>query len=262
MKSSNMMIKFFSMTKRIYTIKVHEGLCNRIRFLYSHYGYAEANNYNMNVIWEIDDACPGFYLDYFQALPNVSFLKNNFRNLDIHEEWHTNSQMHSSYLPVHNGYNKLVPIDSIQKKINYKKEILGDYIAIHVRRTDHESLAKKKKCYNDLSKFTKYIDNFNNSKNLYIATDNQETYSFFQDKYSDLVKFDYHKSNPKNFRHTSLEDAVMDLFVCSDSSYFLGTDWSSFSGFIEQKIRDRQINKDRSLGLKVTKKFGSFTRSS
>ena len=66
---------------------------------------------------------------------------------------------------------------------------------------------------------------------VYIATDNYETQQTFINFYGDRLI--YKKIEPStNLRQTSLQDAVVDMYVCAGAKYFLGSVKSSFSDTI------------------------------
>ncbi len=130
----------------------------------------------------------------------------------------------------------------MKKKIEDKKRILGDnYISVHVRRTDHVELAKKHEQYTSDETFYDFIDKFDSNMNIYIATDDEKTYYKFKEKYSNRIKFNFpEKNNKHSLRQTSLEDAIIDMYVCSFSKYYMGTKRSSFSRVIKL-IKDSRI---------------------
>ena len=43
----------------------------------------------------------------------------------------------------------------------------------------------------------------------------------------------------KNLRKTSMKDAVIDLFTCVHADKFMGSDWSSYSGLINNLRKTR-----------------------
>ena len=94
-------------------------------------------------------------------------------------------------------------------------------------------MAKKRNKFIELNEFYKFIELFPN-KYIYVATDNIETYEIIQNKYPKQVILKYHNNNPNLLRQTSLEDAIIDLYMCIGSSDFMGTPWSSFSDLIIQ----------------------------
>lgn len=129
-------------------------------------------------------------------------------------------------------YDKL-KLKSYMKKIIFDKvDILNkNYISVHIRRTDHIHLAIKNNCYTTDEYFIDFLDK--SDKNIYIATDNKKTYNKFKVKYQERIKFEYHQTNYKSLRQTSLQDAIIDIYMCVYSDDFKGSGWSSFSDLIK-----------------------------
>jgi len=191
------------------------------------------------VLWQNSKDCPGIYLDYYEPLPNVNFvtsIKPGVKIDYIGNYWH----------PDFNPYladGKLGFYDKLKLK-SYMENIVSDkinklgknYISVHIRRTDHVILAKSKSKYTTDDDFIEFIDKHDSNSNIYIATDNLETYNKFKKLYPDRIKFDYHKEENKNVkkceRTTSLQDAIIDLHMCISSVEFKGSGFSSFSGLI------------------------------
>ena len=207
------------------------GLCNYLRVVFSYYVMALEKNETLIVIWHITTVCPGFFLDYFKPLKNVIFEHNNNKNYKI---YYTGCYISKEYPP---KYNKLELLPEIKNIIINKCKLLeNNYIAVHIRRTDHIVLAKKNNCYSDDIDFINFI-NINIEKeniNLYIATDNKETFRIFNNKYEHLVKLKYHNTNERLERHTTLKDAIIDLYMCVHSGKFMGSGWSSFTELINE----------------------------
>ena len=216
-------------------IEPTSGLCNYLRVVFSYYSYCIKNNETLVVIWLKTSACPGYFLDYFKPLDNVIFEKNNDKNYKID---YKGSSCLENFFPI---YEKLVLLEDLKLVIKNKQELLGNYIAIHVRRTDHIKLAKLRNSYTDDSEFFEFIDKKRGNNNIYVATDNEETYNLLKCKYMEYIKFDYH-TTVDALRKTSLKDAIIDLFMCVDSSEFMGSGWSSFSDTIKE-IRKLKIKK-------------------
>ena len=59
------------------------GLSNRLRVLISHMFLAEAlhNNAHLVFIWDVNEACPGHFLQIFKPIPQVTFTSSDFINL-------------------------------------------------------------------------------------------------------------------------------------------------------------------------------------
>lgn len=219
-------------------IEVQKGFCNRIRTIFSYNEYAKSIKQTLHVLWLKDEHCPGFYLDYFKPIPNVIFLNDKNSNQDI---FYTGCGWHPKYPPyqyigdsdkVPNLFKNLKLKDSINMIIKNKIKILeNNYIALHIRRTDHTNLAKRNNKYTSDQEFMAFI-NRNKNINIYIASDNKETYNKFKNLYPNRIKFDYHFSNNNERRKTSLQDAIIDLFMCVYSNKFLGSNYSSYSDTI------------------------------
>ena len=135
-----------------------------------------------------------------------------------------------------NDYSCLKLLPHIDKNISNEISKLNEkYIAIHVRRTDIYCFYNKLnvKFNNSYGIYDTFI-NSSNIKNLYIATDNIETYQYFSEKYKNSHKINNNISylNTKNRRKTTLYDSIIDLYMCINSTEFLGTELSSFTEFI------------------------------
>ena len=216
------------------TIQPTGGLCNYLRVIFSYYEYAKTINSELNVIWLITPACNGNFIDYFEPIPNMNIMFTVPENVDIYYKGY---DRHPDFK--HN-YNNL-------KLLPYMKEIIktrinaleNNYISVHIRRTDHIKLAKENNRYIDDDDFINFIDKF--EKNVYIATDNEKTYNTFKRKYPSLVKLDYHETNSNALRHTSLRDAIIDIYMCAFSSNFMGSGWSSFSQVIDNLRKNKEM---------------------
>lgn len=202
-----------------------EGLCNRLRVILSYL----VNHPNLEIFWEKDEPiCGQHFLDIFQPIENLKFIYSK----------------PSSY--IYKGYSHCLPLESF--KHNYLllkpkleiilklKEYLGqlgsDYDACHIRRTDHAKIAISHKCFtNDLT-FFNFIRNSPKTK-VYVATDNPFTQKSLKIIFGSKVIFNNGIKNIKNLRKSNLEDALIDLIICSNSSNFIGSGYSSFSSTIE-----------------------------
>ena len=214
-------------------IKPTGGLCNYLRVVFSYYSKAIHENTQLLVIWESTDACPGYFLDYFKPINNITFINYN----DKYHVDYTGCEIHKDFPP---NYSALQLKDSIASLIKKKKEILGPYIAVHIRRTDHIASAKKNNCFTTDEDFFMYIDKMKENKSIYIATDNIQTFTLFKTKYKNSIPFGYHTIKPRNLlRHTSLLDAITDLFMCIYADDFMGSGRSSFTDFIYTIRNDR-----------------------
>jgi hypothetical protein len=215
------------------------GLCNKLRVTLSYYQFAKSKNKQLIVIWDITSACNGFFLDYFEPIENITFIKNYSNNYKI---FYNGFSIHQDYPLYIIPELKLLPfmIDEIKKKLLILE---NNYIAVHVRRTDHINDAKNNNLFTTDEEFYNFIEtnmNENNKFNLYVATDNKNTYNIFKNKYKNKLKIDYHNELFNSLRHTSLKDSIIDLYMCAYSNNFKGSGWSSFTETIVM-IRNKKI---------------------
>lgn len=223
------------------TIRPKGGLCNKLRFTFSYYYEAKRLNKHLVVLWEVSRECPGFFLDYFEPVDGITFVKNNNDDINITKIDYTGCTWCKNFNPsTVFVYSELKPLPSLISKIINNISILNnDYIAVHVRRTDHVGLAKKHNAYTDDEEMFNFINKYN--KNLYIATDNKDTQDLFYNKYNHQIKILNPIKKSSSLRKTSLEDAIIDLYMCCYATDFKGSDFSSFSGFILQ-MRKRYMS--------------------
>lgn len=208
------------------------GLCNMLRVVFSWYAKAKKEGHELIVCWTISDACPGFFLDYFEPIPGIRFIKGynpvvkfDYRGCAVLEEF--------NYPDI---YKPLIPKPHIQTKINSNITELSangnEFVAIHARRTDHirDAIANNKFTSNEM--FFQYIDKQLPTVNIYVATDNLGTQELFKSRYGARIKAMKWIIPKKALRQTSLEDAVVDIYTCVAANNFLGSGWSSFSDLI------------------------------
>ena len=140
------------------------GLCNRLRSLYSHYNYCLANNLNMNIYNIPTDYCIEDFSKYFVFPKNISFICEKYEEDNFLRKWRSDnksiqnlvvsggfvgsgvSSPHSNKKSDHaydghknNIYSELKFSEEITSKVINEK-----YIAVHVRRTDIGSLSRAK----------------------------------------------------------------------------------------------------------------------
>jgi hypothetical protein len=208
------------------------GLGNMLRVVFSYVKAAQRDKKKLIVIWKKSDACRGSFLDFFQPIDNVTFLANNPDKLIVD---YNDCTGHPDFSPYKSFiYSELKLNQNICNLINEKLAILGDnFIAIQVRRTDHIEIAKASNKFTPDEDFCKFIES-NPDGNLFITSDNQESYDYFRNNYPDRVKIDYPTNDPTKLRHTSLEDSIVDMFVCAKARVIKTSGFSSFGDLINQ----------------------------
>lgn len=209
-----------------YKINPIGGLCNRLRVVLSWLRKAESEGRRLYVYWPIDVPCNGYFTKYFQLLNNVQFF-----------EWQPSPDRVLDY----NGFDACGPFDAkglqlqprLEERVEALKQQLGEYDAIHVRRTDLTPVAVRDGNYMEDSAFFAFIQA--SDRPIYLATDNRDTQRIYKEKFGDKIHFIYEipASRVNVMRQTPLEYAIMDLYMCAGARNFMGTAGSSFSEFIE-----------------------------
>jgi hypothetical protein len=130
-------------------------------------------------------------------------------------------------------YFDLQPNKLLTNNIEKLKKKMGNYISIHLRSTDlisHRRIVRRR-----LIKFFNFIKH-HPDKNIYLATDCERNQRIFSEKYNNRVFF-FEKISEnyigREVRNTSNISIYMDLFMCRDSLYFLGTPESTFTRLIK-----------------------------
>ena len=221
------------------------GLANRIRTLMGYLWLAERNKQELNAYWEIGNACNGHFLDIFQPIIGVNFVDFDSETKMDFEGQTTFNRIFDGYLKNNNFtanideeqkrmYRKLQPLPRIQEKVNIfcEKNKISTCIGMHIRRTDHEDLAKNAQAYSPDDDFIEFIQNNPSRNRVFIATDNKKTQDRFVSLYGDRVIFHTDLTYSTELRKTSLEEALIDILVCIKCRRFKGSGYSSYSDLI------------------------------
>lgn len=219
---------------------IQPGLCVRIYLIISYLNYARDNGKQLLCLWKKNDQCPGNFSEVFQKIDDVNFLENNFKGIKGEYPKGKNSwNMIDGYWPskYYKDYSLFRPVKKLQDKIDSIVNNLGDFISVHIRKTDMPGLASD-------HDFFEFINRYPDLK-IYLACDQKSTQETFVEKYGERIfinKFFKKEWNPQNKlqRSSNLEDAVIDLFVASRAKHYKGSNntengigLSSFSGAIQ-----------------------------
>jgi hypothetical protein len=206
------------------TVHAKSGLCNKVRVILSYLYKANKEGKKLRVIWLVDDECPEKYSNLFADIDNMDVIST--KNIYDYSTW---DQDNIDYIS--NNYHQLLkPLPCIQKTIDYCKEKLeNNYIACHIRRTDAMTHSAHKPKTDE--EYMNFIDQYNSNIKIYIATDNKETQDIFIKKYNNRIIIKKIKPSEK-LRQTSVQDAVVDIYMCAGATYFMGSYGSSFTDLI------------------------------
>jgi hypothetical protein len=133
---------------------------------------------------------------------------------------------------------KLLP--ALQAEIDAFVSENGPYAAVHIRRTDHSTMAKENNAYTDDELFVSFLS-AHVPKNIYIATDNRGTQDQFSGLFKNRVKGLSLITPTHSLRQTDLRAAIKDLFLCIHAADFKGSGYSSFTDVIHavRKMRSK-----------------------
>jgi hypothetical protein len=222
------------------------GLSNRIRTIL---GFLEVCNFykkKLNVIWIKDNTCNGVFLDYFKPINNVKFIEQPDR---IDYKGQSTIEKITSYYKVKYNiselYSNIKLNDILENKINnyVKKCNIENLAGIHVRRTDYTGnfIGKLINGSNSDFDFFDYIEKYSINDNFFLATDNKETQDIYKNKYGNKVLYYKKIKDSDKLRKTSLENAIIDIYILSYCKRIKGTYNSSFTEFAKNLKKSRKI---------------------
>ncbi len=198
--------------------------------------YAKAIGKKLNVYWPNDTCCNGFFLDYFERVDGIAFYRDDFLNGKKYDVfscgWHADFNPREHFLLA-----PLKPLPYIQSIIDEKVSSLKNYCSVHIRQTDFFQVQQA----HDLpilsdSYFIRKIKqlDLNNYNYIYVAADNRKSQLVMEEVFPGKIKY-YEVIEPKETtRQTSLEHAIIDLYICANADIFIETTKSSFSSTINQ----------------------------
>ena len=222
-----LILNYINTPRGYYSVLCCGGLGNRLRMILSCYKYSKQINKKLKVYWIPDESISyALFADVFNPIKNITFVYNyNNEPLDYRSD--INCSALNKITNYNDMYKYLTPNNTINNRIDYlKKKINNKYISLHIRRTDHSSLAKNNKNFvtddNYINKYPNY--------NIYLATDNRETQDKFIKLYGKrLIVNKLIDNNNSDLRKTSLKDSVIDIYMCVYSKVFKSSGFSSFS---------------------------------
>ena len=292
-------------------VRAKGGLCNKLRVVLS---YREAEvvdgGKHLVVVWVINDECPARFDELFEPLDDVTFLCSDDPQLDeklralgspegvsMKRDMRTHPAIAALESASSTGsrdqwmarrealmFLLLKPKPAIAERIAQciaRCGGKGAYAAVHVRRTDHVTLWG---ISTPDAEFFKFLDGKRSSgeERIYVATDNAGTQQLFSERFGADVTVTLAAIDPTAtaLRHTTVADAVVDLFVCADARAFKGTRGSSFSDAIwllrragataggsdelhtARQLRRRRWREQRAAALGAAKSIGSVGATS
>lgn len=192
------------------TVYADMGLSNKLEVLLSYLSKANKEGKKLRILWEKNEHCPDDFSNLFEPIPNVEIIYTNAEN-DYNTFLRLNSDFESEKLAKLLKPKKEIQ-DNIDKMISLLQENNKDYISCHIRRTDGINPTPD----ND---FISFINKYPTNLKIYIATDCRITQEKYIKLYGNRLVYKKIEEN-NNFRQTSLQDAVVDMYVAAGAKYF------------------------------------------
>nr|MDA3779978.1 alpha-1,2-fucosyltransferase [Bacteroidales bacterium] len=126
-------------------------------------------------------------------------------------------------------FNKLSPIESIQKEIDKfsKKHKLSNFIGIHVRRGDFKESIEVSTDEKFIKRMKEILKE-NNSQKFFLCTDSKDTEENFRKIFPGKI-ISYKKVNFKRDNLKFVQEGLIDLYLLSKTKSILGSYLSSFT---------------------------------
>jgi hypothetical protein len=230
-------------------IECRDGLANRLRLLAGYLFVMEQQHHQQRqttttefshifMVWDLNDACPGHFLQLYEPIENVSFISRHdlkylspmankvyppsFMNylevlnrFSLHRKddpphiWHQSRLlMYSRFRPVH---------DILQIVSRYvASHQICDMAAIHIRRTDLDEYAHRihrENLTTSDSQYEEFIESLPQTMSVFVMTDNPLTQKYFLERYGSnriLIYQPLHSLPERTFQnHRRLRSGVM-----------------------------------------------------
>ncbi|BDU58226.1 hypothetical protein LMORI2_12080 [Limnohabitans sp. MORI2] len=235
------------------------GLANRLRALCAAMVIANISNKNLEISWVPDDHCdldfdimfpdgllnnfvkkkPSFYIESILALngscfeivgnPSAWVLWDKYCKEII--DWGGFYILYRKFLnEIFNDNLNPLLLAKANKLLN--QNIMDDVIGLHIRSTDfqrHYELTYPDRKLAEVDDFIALLHDCSHSK-VFLATDSIAVKHEFVMKFRGEIINAEHSFQVENFRQTSIESALCDIYTLSKCKSLIATYGSSFSG--------------------------------
>ena len=238
---------------------IRDGLANRLRLLAAYMVVSEVvyNTSHIVMVWEVNEACNGHFLEIFQPLENVVFVTANQRQmfernaiaqfgpsyagfLEVLRRFELDTTPDHWHMLRREKYRSYHPVTAVLREVNQFvfRHNICKCIGVHARHTDLDklNLHNHSNAHNDLSHF-EFIDSFTSNQCVYLMTDNPTTQLMFHKRYGHrLLVYETIRDNSAHVgphhRYTTLFHTVVDVLISAFSFSFHGSMGSSLSELV------------------------------
>ena len=179
------------------------------------------------VYWPINSACNDHYLSFFEQIDNVCFVDEKAANRLRYHPYRIEESLikkkSEGWLLFGENFSilRLKPeyVDIVKSFVSQNN--IADTVGFHVRKTD---LVKKEQKHGLTIQYQIFDQVAEKSTTkIFLATDNEGVRKDFVKKYGERIVLYDAEFDPEQLRQTSLEVAIIELFVLAHCSKFYGT---------------------------------------
>ena len=236
------------------------GFCNRLRILCSYLCLSYFWDIPLFLCWHPEDACNCYFYKLFepvcgtispQSMLQLFRSENSARIFYVYLDMNADIGMnlYQRYLKddldretFRRQYlefvRKLKPKQQLLQKIEEfrQQHWTDDIIGLHIRRTDLLNHLKYKKLDSNFSSDEMFISAIEKEisqgcSRFFLATDNEETQKLIYHHFPDQIISYCQTFNSEHKRQTTLENALIDLYLLSSCQKIIGSYYSSFSNY-------------------------------
>ena len=232
------------------------GLCNRLRSLCSYLVLRDFLDIPLFICWDTEEACNCYFSELFEPIcetispqsmlqffssKNASQILYVYVGVDAYKTYLEDNIYIGTFRTQYLEYIRKIKAKShfLQEIEEFKQQHWTDtdhIVGLHIRRTDLYPHMKSRNLQskfssdeNFISAIEKEIDN--GCSKFFLATDNEITQNIIHNNFPGKIISYCHTFNNKNKRHTSVENALIDLYLLSNCQKIIGSYYSSFSEY-------------------------------
>lgn len=216
------------------------------------------------VYWPINSTCNDHYLSFFEQINDVCFVDEKTASL-LRSHPH---RIDESLIKKKSGGWLLFGenLSMLRLKAEYADMVksfvvqnnIVDTIGFHVRKTD---LVKKEKKWGLTIQYQIFDQVAEKSTTrIFLSSDSEEVRKGFLDKYGDRIVLYDAEFDPDQLRQTSLEVAIIELFILAHCSKFYGTVRENGYMVSAFSILAKQLNEAKKKNILPMFESGAATR--
>ncbi len=232
------------------------GLCNRLRALCSYLYLSQLLDIPLSMCWYPEEACDCYFEELFENVCEMispqsilpMFIREDSANILYVSVWgwddiyKTYFQDYVDYGTYWNSYVSFVQKMPIKQHILQRVETFvekywhKDIVGLHLRRTDLLKHLKSRGLDSKYSSDEKFLDAIDRTiiggcEHFFLATDNEPTKALIHHRFPGKIISYCQDFDDSTKRHTSVEDALIDLYLLSKCTRVIGSYQSSFSHY-------------------------------